>query len=125
MDSPLPAHDPAGNLLENQVALNPAMLNLAYSWPVHRISPGYRPRKPQATHLVVYRDADDEVQFSAINAVTGRLLSLLAAAPTTGEAAIRQIAAELQHPAPGQLLAHGAALLDDLRRQGIILGRLA
>ena len=64
------------------------------------------------------------MQFSAINAVTARLLALLAAAPTTGEAAIRQIATELQHPAPDQLLAHGAALLDDLRRQGMILGSL-
>jgi hypothetical protein len=124
MDSPIPAHDPAGDLLTRPVALNPALLNLAYAWPVHRIGPDYRPRKPQATHLVVYRDADDCVQFSAINAVTARLLALLAAAPTTGEAAIRQIAAELQHPAPEQLLAHGAALLDDLRRQGIVLGSL-
>lgn len=124
MDCPIPAHDPAGDLLAAPVALNPALLNLAYTWPVHRIGPDYRPRKPQPTHLVVYRDADDHVQFSAINAVTARLLALLAAAPTTGEAAIRQIATELQHPAPQQLLAHGAALLDDLRLQGIVLGRL-
>lgn len=125
MDAPVPTYDPAGDLLRNPVALNPAMLNLAYDWPVHRICPDYRPRKPQATHLVVYRDSDDKVQFSQINAVTGRLLSLLAAAPSRGEAVIRQIAGELQHPAPEQLLTHGAALLDDLRRQGIILGTLA
>lgn len=124
MDCTIPAHDPAGDLLAGPVALNPALLNLAYAWPVHRIGPDYRPRKAQSTHLAVYRDADDAVQFSAINAVTARLLALLAAAPTTGETAIRQIAAELQHPAPDQLLAHGAALLDDLRRQGIVLGCL-
>ena len=119
-----PENDPAGDLLANPVALNPALLNLAYAWPVHRIGPDYRPRKAQSTHLAVYRDADNAVQFSAINAVTARLLALLAAAPTTGETAIRQIAAELQHPAPDQLLAHGAALLDDLRRQGMVLGCL-
>jgi hypothetical protein len=124
MDTPTPAYDPAGDLLANPVALNPALLNLAYAWPVHRISPNYRPRKPQPTYLAVYRDAGDDVQFSQINAVTGRLLNLLAAAPTTGETAIRQIAAELQHPAPEQLLAYGAALLDDLRRQHIVLGSL-
>jgi len=124
IDSPVPAHDPAGDLLSHPVALNPALLNLAYAWPVHRIGPGYRPRKPQPTYLAVYRDASHDVQFTQINAVTGRLLSLLAAAPSTGEAAIRQIASELQHPAPTQLLAHGAALLDDLRRQGIVLGAL-
>jgi hypothetical protein len=124
MDTPLPAHDPSGDLLANPVALNPALLNLAYAWPVHRISLDYRPRKPQATYLAVYRDADDEVRFSQLNAVTGRLLTLLAIAPVTGEAALGQIAAELQHPAPEQLQAHGAALLDDLRRQGIVLGSL-
>jgi len=124
MVAPPPAHDPSGDLLANPVALNPALLNLAYAWPVHRIGPEYRPRKAQPTYLAVYRDADDAVQFSQINAVTGRLLTLLAVAPTTGEAAIRQIATELQHPAPAQLLAHGTALLDNLRRQGIVLGSL-
>jgi len=124
MDAPIPTHDPAGDLLANPVALNPALFNLAYAWPVHRIGLDYRPRKAQPTYLAVCRDANDAVQFSQINAVTGRLLILLAAGPTTGEAAIRQIAAELQHPAPEQLLAHGAALLDDLRQQGIVLGSL-
>ena len=124
MDVSTPAHDPVGNLLTKPVALNPAMLSLTYTWPVHRIGPDYRPRKPQPTCLAVYRDTNDEVQFSQINAVTSRLLSLLAATPTTGETAIRQIATELQHPAPEQLLTHGAALLDDLRRQGIVLGTL-
>lgn len=124
MDSPVPAHDAGGDLMTQPVALNPALLNLAYTWPVQRIGPDYRPRKPQPTYLAVYRDDDDDVQFSQINAVTGRLLALLATAPTTGETAIRQIATELQHPAPEQLLAHGAALLDDLRRQGIVLGSL-
>jgi hypothetical protein len=125
MDTPSPAHDPAGDKLALPVALNPALLNLAYSWPVHRIGPNFRPRKRQLTYLVVYRDAHDDVQFSQINAVTGRLLTLLAVAPTCGEAAIRQIGTELQHPAPEQLLAHGAALLDDLHRQGIVLGTMA
>ncbi len=125
MDTPSPAHDPAGDKLALPVALNPALLNLAYSWPVHRIGPNFRPRKRQPTYLVVYRDAHDDVQFSQINAVTGRLLTLLAVAPTCGEAAIRQIGTELQHPAPEQLLAHGAALLDDLHRQGIVLGTMA
>lgn len=122
MDCARPAHQPAGDLLQRPVVLNPARLDLAYAWPVHRIGPAWRPRKPQPTHLVVYRDSADAVQFTEINPVTARLLALLAGAPTTGETACRQIAAELQHPEPAQLLAFGAALLDDLRRQHIILG---
>lgn len=122
MEVAVPPHQPDGDLMQRPVQLNPALLSQAYAWPVHRIGPAYRPRRPQPTHLLLYRDADDAVQFTQINPVTARLLALLAAAPTTGEAACRQIAAELQHPAPAQLMAFGAALLDDLRRQHIILG---
>jgi len=122
MDCPVPTHDPAGDLMTQPITLNPAMLCHAYAWPVQRIGPDYRPRKPQATQLVVFRDAADAVQFSEINPVTARLLALLATQPSDGETACRQIAAELRHPAPEQVLAHGAALLADLRQQGIILG---
>jgi hypothetical protein len=122
MEAPIPAHDPAGDLLVRPVVLNPALMNLAYHWPVHRIGPQYRPRKPCPAHLVVYRAADETVQFTEINAVTARLLALLAAAPTSGEAALRQIAGELQHPKPEHLVSFGAALLEELRGQGIILG---
>ncbi|MBU1691803.1 MAG: putative DNA-binding domain-containing protein [Gammaproteobacteria bacterium] len=125
MEAPIPAHDPKGDLLVRPVELNPTLLNLAYAWPVHRIGPGYRPRKPQPSYLVVYRDADEAVQFTEINAVTARLLALLAAAPSSGETALHQIAGELQHPDQEQLILFGAALLDELRDQGIILGAKA
>lgn len=122
LDAPLPAHDPAGDLLTSAIALNPASRVLAYAWPVHRIGTDYRPRQPRPTHLVVYRDTDDEIQFTEINPVTARLLALLGEAAHTGESALRQIADELRHPDPAQLRAFGAALLEQLRAQGIILG---
>jgi uncharacterized protein len=122
MEVVVPPHQPDGDLMQQPVLLNPALLSQAYSWPVHRIGPAYRPRRPQPTHLLLYRDADDAVQFTQVNPVTARLLALLAATPITGEAACRQIAAELQHPEPAQLITFGTTLLDDLRRQHIILG---
>jgi len=122
MDCPLPACDPAGDPMHAPIVLNPALMNLAYAWPVHRIGPDYRPRKAVATHLVVYRDADDQVQFSEINPVTGYLLARLAEQPQTGTAACLALAEALHHPSPERLLAHGAELLDDLRRQGIVMG---
>lgn len=122
MDCELPLHRPEGDLLQQIVVLNPAHMKLAYDWPVHRIGVDHRPRRPQATQLLVYRDAADTVQFMQLNPVTARLLALLAAAPTSGEAACRQLAAELQYPDPEQLIAHGAALLEQLRAQGILLG---
>lgn len=122
MDCPIPAHNPAGDLMHSAIVLNPALLILTYTWPVHRIGPDYRPRRAQATHLLVYRDADDAVQFVELNSVTSRLLNLLIATPSTGDAACRQIAEELQHPDPAQLIAFGRELLADFCAQGIILG---
>ncbi|MBU3695468.1 DUF2063 domain-containing protein [Dechloromonas sp.] len=122
MDAPLPEHDPTGDLMLGRPVLNPARLDLSYNWPVHRIGTDYRPQRPQATQLVVYRDADLAVQFTEINPVTAHLLALLVPGQLTGEAALTQIATALQHPDPAQVLAFGRDLLNDLHRQGIILG---
>lgn len=122
MEAAIPGYDRLGDLLARPVILNPALLSLAYAWPVHRIGPGHRPGKPVSTHLLLYRDDRDAVQFTQINPVTARLIAILAASPTTGDAACRQIAGELQHPDPLQILAFGATQLDDLRAQGVILG---
>jgi hypothetical protein len=122
MDVDTPPHDPAGNLMMHPILLNPAMMNLAYDWPVQRIGMAYRPRKPHATYLLVYRDGHDIVQFSEINPVTARLLTLLSGATTDGETACRQIATEFRQTSFAQTLAFGARLLDELRVQGIVLG---
>lgn len=122
MEVPEPAFDPGGDLLAGQIVLNPALLNLAYAWPVHCIGPDFRPRKPRPTHLVVYRDADDVAQFSEVTPLTGRLIDLLAAEALSGRQAILHLAGELNHPDPQQLLGFGSRLLADLRQQGIILG---
>lgn len=119
-----PAFDAAGDLVETPVVVNPALMNLAYAWPVHRIGPAYRPRRPQATHLVVYRDTDERVRFSEVTPLTARLIDLLASESLSGRQAIQRLAGELNHPNPGQLLGFGAELLADLRQQAIILGSL-
>ncbi len=97
-------------------------MSVAYAWPVHRIGPDYRPRRPLATHLVIYRDAGDDVAFAEINPVTARLLALIVEGGRTGSDACRRIAGELGHADPDAVLAHGAGLLAELRGLGIILG---
>lgn len=123
-DAPIPPHDPDGDLRHGTVVLNPVLFNLAYAWPVHRIGPDWRPRRPAATHLLVHRDADDVVRFSETNPVTARLLALLAATPQSGATAARQIAGELQHGDPERLIDFAVELLAELRRQGVALGTL-
>jgi hypothetical protein len=115
------AFDPAGDLLDGMPLLNPVLANLHYDWPVHRISPR-RKVLPAETHLLVFRDAEDTVQFSEINAFTARLLTLLEPGTLTGRAALEQIAAESRHPDPLLILQAGGTLLDDLRARGAILG---
>jgi uncharacterized protein len=115
------AFDPAGGLLDGVPLLNPVLANLRYDWPVHRIAPR-RKVQPAETCLLVFRDADDTVQFSEINAFTARLLTLLEPGILNGRSALDQIAAESRHPDPALVVEAGAALLDDLRARGAILG---
>lgn len=115
------AVDPAGDLLDGAPVLNPVLANLCYDWPVHRLAPR-RKRAPAETYLLVFRDADDAVCFSEINAFTARLMALLEPGTLTGRAALEQIAAESRHPDPALVVAAGRSLLNDLRARGAILG---
>lgn len=125
MDVATPAHDAEGDLLDGFPVLAPALMNLAYAWPVQRIGPDYRPRKPVKTHLLVVRAADDAVRFIELNPVSARLVDLLLAGPTSGRAACAAIAVELGHTDPQAMQAvidHGARLLAELRAAGALLG---
>jgi hypothetical protein len=122
MDVATPAHDPVGDPMRDHPVLAPALMNLAYRWPVHRIGPAWRPRKPQPVQLLVYRDAAHTVRFIELNPVSARLVALLQEVGASGTAACVQVAGELQHPDPAAVIAHGAALLRELRDAGALLG---
>ena len=115
------AFDPAGDLRDGVPLLNPVLANLRYDWPVHRIAPR-RKTQPAETHLLVFRNADDQIQFSEINAFTARLLTLLEPGSVSGRVALEQIADESRHPDRALMVQAGGALLDDLRARGAILG---
>lgn len=124
----LPQFDADGDLLAARPLIAPAHKLLTSAWPVHRISPGWRPRKPVPVQLIVFRDRNECVQFVEINAVTARLVSLLAGADgtyITGREACLQIAAELAHPNPEAVVVGGAAMLNDLKNWGVIYGVIA
>ncbi|HEY9097696.1 MAG TPA: putative DNA-binding domain-containing protein [Thiobacillus sp.] len=118
VDSPI---DAAGNLLDGVPVLNPVLASLRYDWPVHRIAPR-RKTHPAETYLLVFRDANDQVEFTEINAFTARLMTLLEPAKLSGRAALSQVATESRHPDPALILQAGATLLEDLRVRGAILG---
>jgi len=116
--------DPSGDLLSGRPVLAPALALLEYPWPVHRISPRFKPSQPnkELTRLLLFRDRDDAVCFIELNPVSARLLGLLQNGGLTGQQALQQIAADIQHPDPQVVAQFGVELLEELRLQGAILG---
>jgi hypothetical protein len=124
-DEGLADFDPNGDLVAGQPLVAPTAWPLSYAWPVHQVGPDYLPdaAPDEPTHLVVYRDRADEVHFLQINAVTRRLLELLADnTAITGLDALTTLAVELGHADPDTVVESGRALLQDLRGRNVILG---
>jgi hypothetical protein len=115
-------HDPRGDVLHGHPVINPALMNLAYAWPVHRIGADYRPRKPVQTNLLVFRNADDEVRFVETNTMTARLIDLILEHSETGVTAIHRLADEVPEQIAIAVRQHGPGILNELCHQGIILG---
>lgn len=124
MNCAAPAYRADGDLMHTPVVANPALMNLAYQWPVHRIGADYRPRRPEATHLVLYRDRDEAVRFYRLTPASARLLALLGEGHSTGEAAILRLAKELAHPEPARMLDFGRDEIRNFHDLGLILGVL-
>lgn len=121
MDVALPTHRPDGDLFDGVPLTNPALLSLAFAWPVQRIGPDCRPRHPEAAHLVVYRDADEAVRFMVLSPASARLLALLDG-ERSGRQALDALAMELGRPADAAFMDFGRHSLAELRQHGVLLG---
>lgn len=116
--------DPDGDLMGGRPALNPLLSLQGYAYPVHRISPRFKPTAEQKeeTHFAILRNSDDEVKFILINPVSMRLLSLLQATASSGKEVLLQIASEMKHPDTQVVLAGGLEIMQSLRDSQVILG---
>ncbi len=117
--------NPKGDLLAEIPQLSPVCHALAYQWDVQHISTNYQPSTPpaQATYLIVYRNHNEQVKFIEANPVTARLINLLRTDQSqSGEAVLRQIATEMQHPDPNLIIQGGHQILLKLLASGVILG---
>ena len=114
--------DPDGDPLAGPPVVSPLAWGLTYRFSVHRIGPDFRPDAAPAepTHLLVYRDPDEEVGFLAVSAPVLRLLELLDGA-ITGAEALERLAGGLGAD-PGSIREYGRGVLTDLARRGILLG---
>ena len=123
----LPPHDPGGDVLQRAPVCSPLAWALAYAWPVQRIGPEFQPTAPPAvpTLLLVRRDAAGDVHFSELSPLVFRLLALLDEDPhRSGRATLEVLAREAAAMDVGQFIAEGAAMLRQLRKQGVLLGTL-
>jgi len=117
--------NPSGDLLAGRPVLSPLAWALSYLYPVHLIRPEFQPMEPpgEPTHLLVYRNRQDDVRFMLLNEVTRLLLRQLAESPgLTGTEHLSRIAEAIQHPDPSRVIASGAAVLEDLRKRDVLLG---
>lgn len=114
--------DAGVSLMQGIPVLNPALLLLAYDWPVQRIGPDFRPRKPSPVQLLVYRDVDDIVRFMQLNAATARLIALLQDGELPAGAVLEQLGEELGRADGEVFAAFGGDLLQVLLHEGVVLG---
>lgn len=110
------------DLLQLALRRSPLCWSFAYDYPVQVIAPDNLPENPAETpfFLLLYRNADDEVKFIELNAISARLIDLLETGQT-GQQAAESIAEALQHPQPEVVLAGARQIIDDWLQRGILI----
>lgn len=117
----------SGDLSTGAPYLSPLAWPLYYQHPVHRIGPDNLSAEPVATHLLVYRDRTDEVQFMETNPVTAHLINKIKnnmqnETKSTGMQLLQKIAGELNHPNPGVVIEGGIHTMQEWLKRDILLG---
>lgn len=124
-DATLPPHDPAGDLLSGAPVLSPLAWPLAYAWPVAKIGPGYAATTPPAepTFILLRREDDGRVHFSALSPLLFRLLELIGANDRAdGCELLARLAAEAGQPDIDAFIAEALPMLQRLQRERVVLG---
>ena len=124
-DVPLPPHDATGDLLAGMPVLSPLAWPLAYRWPVARIGPGFDAVAPptEPTRLLLRREDDGRIHFSALSPLLFRLLALVAANEgASGRALLAQLADEAGQPDLDAFLVEAMPMLERLRQERVLLG---
>jgi len=123
-EAELPTRLSSADLLTSQPRWSPLAWPLAYVWPVNRIGVDYQPQTPPAepTCLLVWRDRADKVRFMQLSPFAYQLaLRLQANAQVSGETLLCELAASGGLNPDSHYLEQGRALLDEWRRNHILL----
>ena len=121
----LPTNVADGDLLEGQPVVSPHAWALAYRWPVQQIGPHFQPATPpeSPTLLLVRRDGAGDVHFSQLSPLVYRLLAFLGDGEQgSGRDVLRALAVEAGATDADAFMREGAAMLERLRVEGVLLG---
>jgi uncharacterized protein len=110
------------DLLNEKPLLAPAHMLLEYDFAVHKISKKCLPKTAESTHLLVFRNAVNQVKFIELNTMTFELLRLIDKNHLSGEQALVRLAAHIKHPNQDAVIQFGVGILADLAKQGAIIG---
>ena len=121
----VPAFDARGDLMSCALVLNPTHVEVAYEWPVHTIDAQHKPDDMQRTHLSVLLDRKGKLRVLESSVFRAQLLALLAENGVTGQQAFESLARWLDHPEPAEFVAQGVQVLEQLQREGVVLGVVA
>ncbi|MBE9515340.1 MAG: putative DNA-binding domain-containing protein [Proteobacteria bacterium] len=117
--------NPNGDLLKGMPVISPLAAPLRYHYPVHQISIDAQPQHADdiPTYLLMYRDRQDEVEFTEINALSYRLLQLVSDNETlSGTQILQVICTELPELEPAIIMDGGRQILEQMKLRGILLG---
>jgi hypothetical protein len=125
-DTPHNKINTEGDLLAETPVTSRLAWLLNYAWPVNEIGRDYQPDMPadQPLYYLVYRDTADKVIFVKLNTVSARLFEILRTENMTGFEALKQVAAELNHPEPEKVISKGKQILQEWRTKDIVVGTL-
>ncbi|HAI96468.1 MAG: DUF2063 domain-containing protein [Cycloclasticus sp.] len=110
--------------INQTLTIAPTALAVAYTYPVHKISPDFLPSAPpeHPTYLTVYRDTENKTGFLETNAMTHALLTALTNnTHTVTNDILFQLAQHLQHPKPEIVIEGGLSILNDFIQRGIVI----
>jgi hypothetical protein len=104
---------------------SPVAWVLGYRYPVHLIRVDHQPVEApeQPTWLLIYRNRADRVQFQALEPLAARLLTLTQESEgKTGRELVMQLAAEIGHPRPEELIEPARSLFHGWMQRDVIVG---
>ena len=121
-EAQLPEYKLATNdIFAASFCVSPLAIALHYQYPVHKISPRFKPILPEPVDLVVYRNSSDKVCFMAVNPMTLRLLYLMQVNQGSSLSELLTIiAGELSHPHPEQFTSDAGSLVKELCELGVV-----